>query len=163
MTGPMLGTGQEKCYDVAEEIPCPAPGEPFHGQDAQFGSAARTFRTDGEAAIVRDEGLMWQRGEHPRGTWFEAVKYCAALRLGDYDDWRLPTDQELFSLLDFGRYSPAIDVDVFPATRPAFYWTSTDNTANEEQAWTVLFSYGYSFAREKSDASIFMRCVREAS
>jgi len=28
-------TGQTKCYDITREIPCPAQGEPFYGQDAQ--------------------------------------------------------------------------------------------------------------------------------
>jgi len=30
-------TGQTKCYDNEKEIACPQSGEPFYGQDAQYG------------------------------------------------------------------------------------------------------------------------------
>ena len=36
LAGPVPDTGQTKCYDNSGEIPCPQPGEPFHGQDAQY-------------------------------------------------------------------------------------------------------------------------------
>ena len=34
---PVPDTGQTKCYNNTVEIPCPQPGEPFYGQDAQYG------------------------------------------------------------------------------------------------------------------------------
>ncbi len=33
---PFPDTGQTKCYNNIEEIPCPLPGQPFYGQDAQY-------------------------------------------------------------------------------------------------------------------------------
>ncbi|NCO61127.1 hypothetical protein GW871_11865 [bacterium] len=34
---PVPDTGQTKCYDDTGEImPCPTPGQPFHGQDGNF-------------------------------------------------------------------------------------------------------------------------------
>jgi len=36
VAGPIPDTGQTKCYDNTEEIPCPQPGEPFHGQDGNY-------------------------------------------------------------------------------------------------------------------------------
>ena len=33
---PVPDTGQTKCYDNTQEIPCPQSGDPFYGQDAQY-------------------------------------------------------------------------------------------------------------------------------
>jgi hypothetical protein len=33
---PIPDTGQTKCYNDTVEIPCPAPGEPFYGQDGNY-------------------------------------------------------------------------------------------------------------------------------
>jgi vancomycin permeability regulator SanA len=33
---PIPDTGQTKCYDNSQEIPCPQPGQLFYGQDAQY-------------------------------------------------------------------------------------------------------------------------------
>jgi len=55
-------------------------------------------------------GLMWQKETAPRTyTWQEAVEYCKNLTLAGYDDWRLPTIEELFSIVDYERFRPAID------------------------------------------------------
>ena len=41
-----------------------------------------------------------------------------------YNDWRLPTDQELVGIVDYGRENPSIDTDFFPETASKLYWTS---------------------------------------
>jgi hypothetical protein len=33
---PIPDSGQTKCYDNKNEIPCPKPGEPFYGQDVNY-------------------------------------------------------------------------------------------------------------------------------
>ena len=44
-------TGQTKCYDNENEIPCPAPGEPFYGQDAQYQGPQRSYTKLGQGGI----------------------------------------------------------------------------------------------------------------
>ncbi len=34
--GALSDTGQTRCYNDTAEITCPAPGEDFYGQDAQY-------------------------------------------------------------------------------------------------------------------------------
>ena len=40
---PVPDTGQTKCYGNTQEIPCPQPGQPFYGQDAQYGSNTKFY------------------------------------------------------------------------------------------------------------------------
>jgi len=55
-------TGQTKCYDNTSEIPCPAPGEPFYGQDAQYAGPSRSYTVLGSGEMVQDNvtGLVWE-------------------------------------------------------------------------------------------------------
>lgn len=56
------------------------------------------------------------------------VRKVNDIQLCGYSDWRMPTQAELHSLLDFsqaGPHHPAIDMQAFPDTRPVFYWTNT--------------------------------------
>ena len=98
--------------------------------------------------IVRDNatGLEWQAVPFPESmTWAEAEKACAALRLGEHDDWRLPTRAELLTLVDDTRNSPAIDVEAFPGTPSAWFWTATPYAYDPKNyAWFVHFFNGNS-------------------
>lgn len=56
------GTGLTKCYDASAEILCPAPGEDFYGQDAQYDGPARSYTLLGGGTMVQDNvtGLIWE-------------------------------------------------------------------------------------------------------
>jgi hypothetical protein len=56
------------------------------------------------------------------------VEACNDLEFADYDDWRLPNVREILSLINYGRYDPALPDDhpfenVPPY--PANFWCST--------------------------------------
>jgi len=57
-------------------------------------------------------------------TYGEALSFCDDLVIGGYNDWRLPTVPELFSLYDFGEIEPAINQDYFPHTQAGKYVAS---------------------------------------
>ncbi|PIE69644.1 MAG: hypothetical protein CSA21_01210 [Deltaproteobacteria bacterium] len=74
-------TGQNKCYNNTVEIPCPAVGEAFHGQDAQYQGPVRSYtKLDASGnplpedaanwVMVRDNvtGLIWEVKENGDGT-----------------------------------------------------------------------------------------------
>ncbi|MBF0529212.1 MAG: DUF1566 domain-containing protein, partial [Deltaproteobacteria bacterium] len=111
----VVDTGQTKCYDNRNEIPPPNPGQALYGQDAQFQghSASYVISVDGFTVYDRNTGLTWQRSPDTDGdgaltrqdklTWTQAQTWPAKLnfvKFGGFNDWRLPTIKELYSLFD---------------------------------------------------------------
>ena len=140
---PVPDTGITECYDNAQAIECPSPGQPFYGQDAQYVMNPMSY-TDNLEGTVTDKvtGLMWQREDDDvMRTWVSAISYCENLTLGNHNDWRLPNEYELQSIVDYGRYDPAIDTTVFPGTIGNFYWSSSTFYLTD-CAWGVSFYYG---------------------
>lgn len=115
-----------------------------------------------DTAVDPATGLMWQREDD--GTmrnWSNAGSYCSNLSLAGYSDWRLPTKDELVSIVDTSFGSPTINTDVFPNTQPSRYWSSTSYASNTTYAWDVSFLDGDVNADAKTNSnSNVVRCVR---
>ena len=60
-----------------------------------------------------------------------------------YTDWRLPTKEELQTIVDASRTYPSINTTWFPNTQSSYYWSSTPNGNNNNYAWYVYFGNGY--------------------
>lgn len=100
-------------------------------------------------------GLMWVKNPHTdlsdefKGemTWQDAKDACEELDFAGYDDWRMPTVEELRVLVDYTKGGksgePAIDASVFPDTKCSWYWTSTPTAWGAGCAWIVVFNGGY--------------------
>ena len=119
---PIVDTGQDVCFDASVVIADPAIGDPFDGQDAQYLGNTPSYALSGDGLCVFDNntGLTWQRSPDLNGdgvinvddklTWIEAQDYPAtlnAISFGGYNDWRLPTIKELYSLIDFRGMDPS--------------------------------------------------------
>jgi len=128
-------TGQTKCYDMEKEIPCPKDGEPFYGQDAQYAKAGKcepinyTIKqyNNGETVIDNNSGLEWQKKVIPvrYGSFDSASTYCESyFGIGGHSDWRLPKPSEQMTIIDSGRYNPAINETYFPDTLPEFFYSN---------------------------------------
>ncbi|MGD9731581.1 MAG: DUF1566 domain-containing protein [Desulfamplus sp.] len=105
-------------------------------------------------------GLMWQQDTSDNYmTWEEALSYCKNLNLGGYSDWRLPTIRELKTIVDYSRYYPAIDINIFNNTFVSFYWSSTTNSYSTYDAWGVYFSSG-SYSYSNKHGYYYVRAVR---
>ncbi|MEX2964771.1 DUF1566 domain-containing protein [Microbulbifer sp. TYP-18] len=68
----------------------------------------------------------------------EAVEAVTELGNG----WRLPSVDELATLVDRSRHDPAIDTEKFPDTKNHWYWTSTPFARTDAAVWAVHFRYG---------------------
>ena len=67
--------------------------------------------------------------------------------------WRLPTREELRSLVDYQLRppKPTIDASFFPHSLPQFYWSSTPDANDSDSAWGIGFTFGYDYSYFKSD------------
>jgi hypothetical protein len=126
---PVVDTGQTKCYGDRGEIAAPKPGQPFYGQDAQYIGNPPNYKLNGDGTVSDlVTGLMWTQDPGSKKTFDQAVADTAKCRTGNYDDWRLPTIKELYSLIqlngidpdpmshDDSRLIPFIDRSVFKFT-----------------------------------------------
>jgi Protein of unknown function (DUF1566) len=112
------------------------------------------------AVLDTKHGLMFTAAESEEITHGQAVEYAAALTVGGFKDWRLPTVEELFLLADRTRSQPAIDTEYFPACKSDWYWTSTPYAPSPGvYAWSVYFNGGGSYASNLDNVG-FVRAVR---
>ena len=119
---PVVDTGQVFCYGATSAMTCPPAGDGFYGQDAQFQGNQPDYTTSADGLTVRDNvtGLNWQRSPDTNRdgqltvddkVTFEGAKaYCESINTtkpGGFDDWRLPSIKELYSLIDFRGTDPS--------------------------------------------------------
>ena len=107
-----------------------------------------------EDGWVRDAllGVEWGPTSEKEMPWETAKEYCA--KLGG----RLPEVNELQSLVDYSKRSPAINADVFKDTKSSWYWTGTEVAGFSVLAWIVYFSNGYVGYYSKGTSSYVRPC-----
>ncbi len=97
-------------------------------------------------------GLIWQQTDSatPSGAavipWSGAAGYCAALGLNGHS-WRVPSINELATLVDEAHVGPAINKTMFPNTKYGsysnnWYWAST-TYGTSAYGWAINFDDGF--------------------
>lgn len=118
-----------------------------------------------EATMLKDPqtGLIWEDTAHVTGTKVtnnEAKTYCETLKLGGFENWRLPTIRELITIVDYTRYRPATLKEFKYVSNKKLYWSSTPYAKNSTEFWGVIFKDGTT----KHTSAIYeryVRCVRD--
>jgi hypothetical protein len=142
-------------------------------------SAANSVFSDNGDGTVTDNRtcLMWlkdadcvgQRAWTDVDTSTEVVALingasCDGYTGGTYTDWRLPTVQELQSLVHYGYYNPAMSNaagdeqwntgtpsdDAFSGVQTSNYWSSTTYVYDTADAWYVYLYYGVVYPNGKT-------------
>ena len=125
-------TGQTTLYDLdGATVASITEGASLYGQDANYlKGAPMTFRDNGDSTVSDlNTGLMWQQIPVPdEFTWQEAANYCENLSLAGYDDWRIPSLKELFSISDFSAGWPYLDT--------AYFALAGNVISKDEQYWS---------------------------
>ncbi len=109
------------------------------------------------------EGQTWDgttcADEAVKYTWQEALELAHEASDEDLLGWRLPNVKELATLTERGCVRPAINSELFPATPPDDFWTSTPSADDPDRAWVVAF-FNASHSIKEKDRFIYVRLVR---
>jgi YD repeat-containing protein len=98
------------------------------------------------------------------GTATDASGFVAAVNatnLCGYSDWRLPTADELQSIVDYSVASPGpvIDATWFPNTQDYLFWSASPYVGDSSSAWVVIFYYGVVSFNVRTE-TYYVRLVR---
>jgi superfamily I DNA/RNA helicase len=134
------------------------------------------FIVQGGTATDTETGLMWLRfsygqkfengnieGEAQEVIWKDAMKIPQEFNqqgFADCNDWRVPTIEELKTLIDkvTGKEGNYIDTDIFPKNTLLF-WSSSPSSGYSDSACSVGFYYGLSYNYYKgSKSSVRLVC-----
>lgn len=111
--------------------------------------------------IYLNENLCWEKSTKPGNSdnWADANSYCDSLTLADNNDWRLPTKQELASIVEDFSTDISINENVFSNTEPKHYWSSDSYGASLH--WYVHFEIGHEGYAQDFNEGYGARCVRD--
>lgn len=130
------------------------------GEDSDYTSHQPSFTSNGDGTVTDNlTGLLWQQSDDGVARpYYIALEYVGGVSIGGYSNWRLPTKKELLRIANFGRENPAIDTNIFPATKNACYLTQTLCTGQAEHVWSVDFTTG-SVSATPDYTSCYVRLV----
>ena len=133
-------TGQTTVYRTGDD------GDLEVGNPATVAVRFQTFTAVAGEPVVFDRltGLYWPADYSgdigspfdAKVLWNAAIDQCLALDFGGFDDWRLPNNEELLSIMDFengGAYSP-----ITVQSDGNGHWTSTTYQLSTTIAYTWL-------------------------
>jgi hypothetical protein len=114
------------------------------------------FTDNGDGTVTDNlTGLIWLKNANFKAgkrTWAQALADCATLNNGEgglsdgsvEGDWRLPNAKELYSLIDLGRFNPALPSGhPFTGVQSDRYWSSSTVADYTVYAWVVYLGSGY--------------------
>jgi len=119
------------------------------------------WKKQGDVVIDIKLGLMWQDNSAAKSikkNWKGAKKYCKNLSLVGHSNWRLPSYDELLTIVDYDRFDPAI-MPSFKNVASSSYWSSSQDVSDAKYAWYVDFENGSTVNYSKSN-EYYVRCVR---
>lgn len=110
---PIVGTNQTTFYGNSDEIAAPSAGMDFYGQNANYPGNTPLYHNNGDGTLTDIvTGLMWQQSfdhnEDGSIDYSDKLTYDEILNMMEegvsfagYDDWRLPSIKEMYSLILF--------------------------------------------------------------
>ena len=107
------------------------------------------FRTRKDHYLDIETGLKLERHSWFKTTWDESI-------LAPFG-WRLPTLEELLSIIDHKKHTPATKL---PGMFSSFYWSSTPSDYDINYAWGIYFDYGNDSYANKSRGH-YVRYIKE--
>ena len=118
------------------------------------------FKNNGNGTITDiTTGLMWLKNANHFDKdmeWEESIDACENLNFAGHNDWRLPTVDELLSLIDRSNHDPALPDDHPFKNGQSDYWSASSYVPLPGLAWRVGMSYGdVSYSRKSYNGYVW--------
>jgi hypothetical protein len=116
-----------------------------------------------QGVMDKETGLVWQKNlDTTSRNWYDSQVYCNTLNLGSRMGWRVPTLQELTSLVDQTQTNPPLPSGhPFANVQNTFYWVATTKAIDTSAAWLVSMHDGDLSSQYKSvNYYHYVWCVR---
>ena len=115
-----------------------------------------------QAYLDKETGLVWEKSPDAKTrNWQTAMDYCNKSKVGSRSGWRLPTVEELASLVDPNNVAPTLPAGhPFSNIQNDIYWSSSTWTGDTGNfAWLVDMGLYYIDTQAKS-GPWYAWCVR---
>ena len=156
-----VATGQVSLYDEDGNIITDLKStDSLFGQDANYLKGKEMKYLNNGDGTIKDlnTGLLWQEVPTTEGfDWQDAKDYAENLELGGYDDWRMPTLKELYSISDFSEGWPYLDTTYFSLVnnehvdKSEQYWADNPYVGHtEEGGYTAAFGVNHATGHIKA-------------
>jgi hypothetical protein len=108
----------------------PAWSQKLRADDGPNGDKCNSSRfkcvLDGEAVLDKETGLVWERTLSDYSSiWSQALYWCNNLSRGGRQGWRLPTVNEIASILDWSVYGLPNGHPFTVVPSRGYWWTAT--------------------------------------
>jgi hypothetical protein len=152
-------------------------GPPSWDDQINMPSRFKVLKEFNDAAVLdKETGLVWEQSpDTGERTWVNALAHCYTRevggRRGDRGDliiggrrlgWRLPTIEELASLIDPTIATPGPTLPLghpFSNVQSSLYWSATSNASSTSNAWGVYLS-GSGVTNDGKTVALHVWCVR---
>lgn len=158
-------TGQTDCFNTEGEQVCCEDS----GQDGAYRCGRPwpepRFEVRDAGIIDHLSGLLWHSSaslEEKPVSWQQALDSLAELNREDSNrNWRLPSINELESLIDASRFDPALPAQhPFKDVQPV-YWSATTSLYEPDWAWALYMDKGAVGVGQKSFARFHVWAVSD--
>ena len=131
-----------------------------YGDDNDTTNVDKSYVRDEKKEIVLDTSskrVYYDSTPAPKMHFFRAWEYCQKMDYLGQKDWRVPSKDELRSLLELSRRTITVK-HAFQNVKEEKYWTSTED--KYEQAYYVDFDLGR-YSTDKYTDKYRVICVRD--
>jgi hypothetical protein len=137
------------------------PGTTWDKQITGVGRFKVLSQFGGAAVLDKETGRVWEQSpDTTTRDWFDGLRHCYTLEVGGRKGWRLPTIEELMSLVDTSQPAPTLPAGhPFSNVQSLFYWSAT-TTRGTSSALMVDFTDGGLVTGDKVTSIRFVWCVR---
>ena len=128
---------------------------------AKVSQTNQHFKKTANGVVDNLNKVLWEKASDKRLnkklSFEDAQDFCDEKTDGDRV-WRLPTLNELYSIVNYKHIKPALNTNIFPTLKNKYYWT--DDVFKKRESYMVGFKFGL-VVTGKQNHKINFLCVSD--